>query len=132
MTETPDRRQETRLPVPRDLRGPELELHLARLLDLSALGARIEALEPLREGSLCFVDLPSALGHVRLTGRIVWTGIRGSEQTLGGDRRHHYQSGLVFTGLVPQQQTALTVALETLQTARDTTDRTPSRRRSAA
>jgi hypothetical protein len=132
MAETPDRRRVTRLPVPRDLRGPELEPHLARLLDLSPLGARIEALEPLREGSVCYVDLPSVLGHVRLTGRILWTGVRGSEQTLEGDRWLHYQSGLVFTGLTLQEQTILATVLETLQTARDATDRTPSRRRSAA
>ena len=132
MTETPDRRQVARLPVPRDLRGPELEPHLARLLDLSPLGARIEALEPLREGSVCYVDLSPTFGHVRLPGRIVWTGVRGSEQTLEGDRWLHYQSGLVFTGLTPQQQTTLATVLETLQTARDATDHAPSRRRSAA
>jgi hypothetical protein len=121
-----------RLPVPRQLRGPELELHLVHLLDLSALGARIEALEPLREGGVCYVNLPSALEPVRLTGRIVWTGVRGSEQTLEGDRRLHYESGLAFTGLTPEQHTALTAALEMLQAARDLKDQKPSRRLDAA
>ena len=132
MTDTPDRRQGARLPVPRDLRGSELESHRAHLLDLAPRGARVEALEPLHEGSVCYVDLPSALGTLRLPGRIVWTRVRGSEQTLEGDRRLHYQSGLVFTGLTAQQQTALAVALETLQAARDATEHAPSRRRSAA
>jgi PilZ domain len=132
MAETLDRRGVARLPVPRDLRGPELEPHLVHLLELSPRGARIEALEALRAGAVCYVDLPSTLGHVRLTGRVVWTGVRGSEQTLEGDRRLHYQSGLAFTGLTPQQETTLAVALETLQAVRDATGPTPSRRRSAA
>ncbi len=132
MAETPDRRSVARLTVPRNLRGPELELHLVHLLDLSALGARIEALEPLREGGVCYVELPTALGSVRLTGRIVWTAVRGSEQTLEGDRRLHYQSGLTFTGLTPEQQTALAGALDMLQAEWDSQERISSRGLSAA
>jgi hypothetical protein len=127
MAKTPDRRCVARLTVPRRLRGAELELHLVYLLDLSLLGARIEHLEPMREGAECHLDLPPALGRVRLTGRVVWTGLRGSEQTLEGDRRHHYQSGIEFTGLTVEQQTALTCALETLKAANDAKDRPPPR-----
>ena len=132
MAESPDRRREMRLPVPRHLRGPELEPHLVHLLDLSALGARVEALEPLREGGVCYVELPSAHESVRLTGRILWTGVRGGEQTLEGDRRLHYQSGLAFTGLTPEQQTALAHVLEMLQNEWGVTDQKSSRHNPAA
>lgn len=124
MAETPDRRREMRLAVPRHLRGPDLEPHLVHLLDLSGLGARVEALEPLREGSVCYVELPSAGERVRLTGRTLWTGVRGGEQTLEGDRLLRYQSGLVFTGLTPEQQAALAHVLEMLQNEWGMTDQT--------
>ena len=127
MTETSDRRRVARLTVPRHLSGPELELHLVHLLDLSPLGARVETLEPLREGSVCYVDLPPALGRVRLTGRIVWTGIRGSEQTLEGVRRWYHESGIEFTGLTPEQQTAVAAALATLQAVQASPDRDANR-----
>ncbi len=125
MVEITERRRVARLSVPRHLSGPELELRLVRLLDLSVLGARIEHLEPLREGTVCYVDLPPALGRVRLTGRIVWTGVRGGEQTPEGNRRLHYQSGMEFTALTPQQQTALAAVLEKLQES-TASDRKPS------
>jgi len=126
MVEITERRRVARLSVPRHLSGPELELRLVRLLDLSGLGARIEHLEPLREGTVCYVDLPPALGRVRLTGRIVWTGVRGGEQTPEGDRLLHYQSGMEFTALTPQQQTALAAVLEKLQVSTTSERRPPS------
>ncbi len=116
---TPDRRRTARITVPLHLRGPELELRLVRILDLSPAGARIEHLEPLREGVVCVVDLPPALGRVRLTGRVVWTAVRGGEQTIEGEQRLRYHSGLAFTGLTPEQQTALAQALETLKASTD-------------
>ena len=84
MADTSDRRSVARLTVPLHLSGPGLELRLVRLLDLSPEGARIEHLEPLREGVVCVVDLPPTLGRLRLTGRVVWTGVRGGEQNLAG------------------------------------------------
>lgn len=103
-----------RLAVPWHLSGTGLELRLVRLLDLSADGARIEHLEPLHEGMGCIIDLSPALRRLRLTGRVVWTGLRGGEQTLEGEQRLHYQSGLVFTGVTHEQQAALARALERL------------------
>jgi hypothetical protein len=123
MAKTPDQRRVARVTVPRHLSDGELELHLVRLLDLSALGARIEHLEPMREGVVCYVDLPPALKRIRLTGRVVWTGARPSEQTLDGERRRFHQSGIEFTGLTPEQQAALAAALETLKVASDAPDR---------
>ena len=121
-----DRRRVVRLTVPRRWGGGDLELHLVRLLDLSALGARITHREPLHAGGIGYVDLPPALGAVRLLGRVAWTRLRGAEQTLDGDRRPLYESGLEFTSLTPAQQTALTAALATLQAFQAVPDREPS------
>ncbi len=115
MTGTPERRRVARISIPRHLSGPGLELRLVRLVDLSSDGARIEHLEPLREGAVCFVDLPPALGQLRLTGQVVWTGVRGSEQTLEGDQAQHFQSGLAFTEVKPYQRSALAEAVERLK-----------------
>jgi hypothetical protein len=71
----------------------------------------------MREGVVCYVDLPPALKRVRLTGRVVWTRVRASEQTLEGEQRRHHQSGIEFTGLTPEQQAALAAALATLSGA---------------
>jgi len=122
MAETSDRRRAARLTVARHLRGSELELHLVRLLDLSPTGARIEHLEPMRQGGMCHLDLPPAFGRGRLTGRVVWTEVRGSEQTLEGDRRFHHESGLEFEGSTPEQRAALATALETLRAASEAPD----------
>jgi hypothetical protein len=116
MVETSDRRRVARLTVPSYLGGFELELRLVRLLDLSSEGARIEHSGHLHEGLVCFVDLPPALGRVRLTGKVVWTKLRKGEQTFEGDKNVYYQSGLTFVGITPEQQTALAAALEILRT----------------
>lgn len=125
MAETRDRRRVARLTVPRHLSGPGLELRLVRLLDLSPEGARIEHPEHLHEGLVCYVDLPPALGRVRLTGRVVWTRLHKGEQTVEGDRHVYYHSGLAWTGVTPEQQTALAAALEILRTATDPSEREP-------
>jgi len=120
-----DRRQAARLTVPRRWGGGELEHHLVRLLDLSPRGVRITHREPLHAGGIGYVDLPPALGAVRLAGRLVWTRLRRIEQTPAGDRRALYESGLEFTSLTPAQQAALTTALATLQAGEATSDREP-------
>jgi len=117
MTEMRERRHVARLFVPRSLGGVELELRQVHLLDLSPAGARIEHQGHLHEGLVCFVDLPRALGRLRLTGQVVWTRLFRGEQTLEGARHHYYQSGLAFTGVTPEQQSALAAALEGLRTA---------------
>ncbi len=114
--ETPDRRRVLRLLVPRHLTGPGFELRSVRLLDLSAEGARIEHPEHLHKGLPCYVDLPSALGRGRLTGRVVWTSLHRREQTFEGETRVYYHSGLAFISLTADQQAKLADALEILQT----------------
>ena len=119
MSEIPDRRRVARLTVPRHLRGTALEHHDVLLLDCGPLGARarITHRTPLHEGVGCAVEFPPALGPLRLTGRVVWTRIQSTEQTLAGDRRTHYESGIEFTDLAPDQQTALAATLAALPVA---------------
>ena len=121
-----DRRRVARLTVPRRWGSGDLELHLVRLLDLSPRGVRITHREPLHAGGIGYVDLPPALGRVRLLGRVVWTRLRATEQTPAGDRRALYESGLEFTSLTTDQQTALTAALVTLQAAQTGPEREPA------
>jgi len=115
-----------RVDVPRHLRGRELEPHFVHLVNLSPLGARVTHLEPWHDGAACTVDLLPALGVLRLTGRVIWTRLRSTEQTLAGDRRDHYESGIEFTSPTPAQQKALADALATLQAAQAASDREPS------
>ena len=117
MSEIPDRRRVARLTVPRHLRGTALEHHDVLLLDCGPLGARITHRTPLHEGVGCAVEFPPALGPLRLTGRVVWTRIQSTEQTLAGDRRTHYESGIEFTDLAPDEQTALAATLAALPVA---------------
>ena len=117
-----ERRRVMRVDVPRHFRGRELEPHFVHLLNLSPLGARVTHLEPWDNGVPCSVDLPPTLGTLRLSGRVVWTRLRSTEQTLAGDRRDHYESGIEFSGLTAEQQTALAVALDTLRAAQPVAD----------
>lgn len=126
MSNPTDRRRVARLTVPRRFRGGELELHLVHVLDLSPLGARIAHREPLHTGGVGYVDLPPALGRVRLLGRVAWTRLRATEQTLDGDRQALYESGLEFTSLTAEQQKALADALERLRTAQTDSEQGPS------
>ncbi len=123
MAEMTDRRRVVRITVPWHLTGPGFELRMGRLLDLSLNGARIEHPEPVRQGVVCYVDLPPALGQIRLTGRVVWTKLYESEQTFEGERRLHYQSGLAFIGVTPEQQTSLAGVLERLKAMNEETER---------
>ena len=119
----PDPRRVARLTIPPHRRTGELGHHRVHVLNLSPLGARIAHGDLLHGEVVCYLDLPPALGALRLTGRVAWTWLRGTEQTLAGERRSHYESGLEFTGLTAEQQTALAAALATLQAAPDPPDR---------
>ena len=127
MLTRPDPRRVARLMIPQHLRNGELAHHRVHVLNLSPLGARIAHGDLLHGEVVCYLDLPPALGGLRLTGRVAWTWLRGTEQTLAGDRRSHYESGIEFTGQTPEQQAALTTALAMLQAAPDPPDREGSR-----
>jgi hypothetical protein len=109
----PERRRVARLIIPSHLGAFEVETRLVRLLDLSAEGVRIEHPGHLSDGLVLFVDLPPALGEVRLPGKVVWTRLRKGERTFTGDKHvYSYQSGV---GLTPEQEAALAVALDGIQ-----------------
>jgi hypothetical protein len=126
MTGIPEQRRATRLTVPRHLIGPDLELRLVRLVNLSPEGGDIEHSEPLNEGVVCFVDLPPDLGSVRLTGRVVWTRPHEDEQALASDRPGSYHSALAWTGVTPAQQRTLSAAVEHLRAERDAPESEPT------
>jgi hypothetical protein len=85
------------------------------LLNLSLLGVRIAHLEPWHEGVVCSVELPPALGALRLPGRVVWTRLRAADDIPEGDQRSRYESGVEFTRLTAEQQAALALALATFR-----------------
>jgi hypothetical protein len=117
-----ERRRAARLTVAQPWRGGELEQSRAHVLDLTASGARIAHREPLHAGGIGYVDLPPALGAVRLLGRVVWTRPHSTEQLLDGDRQALYESGVEFICLTPKQQATLAAAVATLQTAQAASD----------
>src|SRR5574342_8586 len=114
MTEMAERRRAARVAIPWHLNGWVSVSREVRLLDLSTAGVRIEHVEPLRPGSSCTLELPPPLGSLQLAARVVWSLVRGGEQTPDGERRLHYQSGLVFTGISPDQQSVLAGSLKKL------------------
>ncbi len=125
MPDRPDPRRVARLTIPRPLREGELARHRVHVLNLSPLGARISHQALLHEGVVCYLDLAPALGAPRLTGCVVWTWLRGTEQTLDGRQQSHYESGIEFTSLTSAQQDALAAALATLQASGTEPDREP-------
>jgi hypothetical protein len=126
MTTRPDPRRAARLTIPASLRDGDLAHHPVHILDLSRLGARIRHQALLHDGVVCYLDLSPALGALRLTGQVVWTRLQRTEQTVEGDRQSHYESGIEFTSLTPEQQGALATALEKLQTAQTEPEPEPS------
>ncbi len=112
-----ERRHSIRLTIPAQFSDHEGQFRELRLLELSAGGARVEHRAPLHAGLLCLGDLPPALGHGSLTGRILWTTLYRNEQTLEGEQQHYYRSGLMWIGLTPGQQERLATALEILTAA---------------
>jgi hypothetical protein len=115
MSSRPDQRRVARLTVPQQLRDGELAHHRVQVLNLSPLGARIAHGELMHGEVVCYLDLPPALGALRLAGRVAWTWLHRVEQTLAGERRSHYESGIEFTRATPDQQAALAAVLATLQ-----------------
>ena len=123
MAGMPDRRKVARVVVPWQLSARVLDSHEVRILDLSTAGVGIEHVEPLQPGASCTLEFPLPFGSLHLAARVVWSLLRGGGEIREGDRGLRYQSGLAFTGLTPEQQTALARALETLQATRDAPDR---------
>ena len=120
MIKPPERRHVARLTIPSHLSRPsQREEQDVRLVDLSPEGDRIEHLRPLANWSLCFLDLPWALGGVRMQGKVIWSQAGESKPAVDGKRLVHYQSGLTFRLLTPEQRAGLTAALEILRAAQE-------------
>ena len=85
----------------------------ARLIDLSPFGARIEHLDLLQPGSACVFELPPSLGALVLSAQVVHSAAVGG-QTRQGQHFLRYRSGLAFTRITADLQTALANALERL------------------
>jgi len=113
----PERRRVMRLDLLRPSLGGEPAPHAVHLLDLSPLGVRIAHREPWSKGVVCAVELPPALGALRLPGRVVWTQRRGPGRLLEDDQRCPYESGVEFTSLTAEQQAALALALAAFRAA---------------
>ena len=126
MANRPDPRRVARLTIPPPLREGDLAHHSVRVLNLSLHGARVRHQSLVHEGVVCYLDLSPALEVRRLTGCIVWTHLCSTEQTLEGRQQSHYESGIEFTGVTPEQQATLATALETLRTAQTEPDGKPS------
>lgn len=84
-----------------------------RLIDLSPFGTRIEHLDLLHPGSACVFEFPPALGALALSAQVVHSAAV-SGQTRQGQHFLRYRSGLAFTRITADQQTALASALERL------------------
>ena len=120
MAKDPERRHVARLTIPPHLSRPSpREEQEVRLVDLSPQGARIEHLRPLADWGICFLDLPWALGGVRIQGKVVWSQAGESKPAADGKHLVHYQTGLTFRFLTPEQRAGLTAALEILRAARE-------------
>jgi len=117
MTKQIRRRHVARLLVPAQLAGPRRGLHQVRLVDLSPQGARIEHFRPLPTWTPYFLDLPRALGGIRLQGEVLWSRRGGRKRVVAGKRLVYYQSGLTFRWLTTEQRAGLAAALEILTTA---------------
>ncbi len=115
MSPKPDARRIARLPVPSYLGEAEIAHHRVQVINLSPLGACLAHEELLHDGVVCYVDLLPPLGPVRLTGRVAWTRLHTTEQTLAGEQRSHYESGIEFTGPTREQQAGLAAVMATLR-----------------
>jgi hypothetical protein len=86
-------------------------------VDLSPQGARIEHFRPLPTWTPYFLDLPRALGGIRLQGEVLWSRRGGRKRVVAGKRLVYYQSGLTFRWLTTEQRAGLAAALEILTAA---------------
>jgi hypothetical protein len=111
-----ERRHVARLLVPAPLAGPRRGLHRVRLLDLSPEGARIEHVRQFPDWSICFLDLPGALGGTRLQGQVIWSQVAGRTTLAEGKRVICYKSGVRFNELTREQDAGLAAALNILKT----------------
>lgn len=88
-----------------------------RILDLSAGGARIGHLDLLRPGLTYALKLPTAMGGLSLSIRVVRSAIVGTQSGPGGERLLRYESGVAFVDLTAEQRTTLQGILDRITPA---------------
>ena len=107
MSQIPERRRGQRVVVPEEARGWVEAAVETRLIDLSAMGARIAHATMLSPGCTCVLELPESLGGLALAARVVRTVEMGVAKMDAVPPTLHYESGLVFAGLSPDQRMIL-------------------------
>jgi hypothetical protein len=85
-----------------------------RIVDLSAVGVRIEHSDILRPGATYAFELPPVLGSLILNAGVVHSTVMGAEANPEGERHLRYQSGLAFVGITAEQQSTLETILDRL------------------
>lgn len=109
-----ERRRGRRVPIPGRPGGRVRATLEARLLDLGTTGARIEHHNLLRPGFACTLELPSTLGGLVLSVRVIRSAVVGTETGPAGERLLRYESGVTFVGLSTDQSAALEAVLNRL------------------
>jgi hypothetical protein len=109
-----ERRRGRRVPIPGRPGGRVRATLEARLLDLGTSGARIEHHNLLRPGFTCTLELPSTLGGLVLSVRVIRSAVVGTETGSAGERLLRYESGVTFVGLSADQSAALEAVLNRL------------------
>lgn len=112
-----DRRRVMRLDVLWHAHEDTRDAHAVHLLDISPLGVRVAHWDPWSAEVVCAVELPPALGPVRLPGRVVWTRLRVANDSPEEQRYARYESGVEFLSLTPEQSAALALALAAFRAA---------------
>ena len=109
-----ERRRGRRVSIPGRPGGRVRATLEARLLDLGTSGARIEHHNLLRPGFTCTLELPSTLGGLVLSVRVIRSAVVGTETGPAGERLLRYESGVAFAALSADQSAALEAVLNRL------------------
>ena len=120
MNQDPERRRTHRVKVAGRISSRVQAIVAIRLIDLSATGARLEHSNTLRPGYRCVLEFPQNLAALVLTARVLRTVEVGGAEQDAVPLTRRYESGVVFTGVSPEQQIALEDILERLAAPRAT------------
>ncbi len=97
-----ERRRSLRIKIRAPVHSQVLAVLEARLVDLSATGALVEHVGPIRPGSACELVIADAPGAEHLRCRIVRSMVTQPQQA-AATREIRYQSGVEFVDLKPAQ-----------------------------
>ncbi len=94
MSPQPERRRKARIILPDRPDAMTQTMKAVRVIDMNALGVRIEHDTPFHSGADCTLKLPAASGLLTRAGRIIWC------KPLAGSGPHRYESGVQFRGVL--------------------------------